>query len=159
MTTMRMVGTSHRRSLWAKVGGGVLARRAGGGVGEVGMGTTPVAPAMVGSSLVGAASRAARNSIGRGEPLGRVAGQGAQGDVLEALGDAGTQVAGAGRGLLQAGQRGGGIGGALERDPPGEALVEHDAEGVDVAAGVDRRRPRPARARGTGRCRSSSRSG
>ena len=46
---------------------------------------------------------------------------------------------------------------ALERHPAGEHLVEHDAERVDVGLRARRCGRAPARARGTGRCRRSSR--
>ena len=42
---------------------------------------------------------------------------------------------------------------AVERPAPGEALVGHDAERVDVAGRRDADRPAPAPARGSARCR------
>ena len=49
----------------------------------------------------------------------------------------GAQARQIGRIALQAGQRGVGIGLAEERDTTGEALVEHQAEGIEISAPVE----------------------
>ena len=55
--------------------------------------------------------------------------------------------------VAQVGQRGGDRAVGVERPAAGEALVEHHAEGVDVAGRGGRACPRPARGRGSAGCR------
>ncbi len=101
------------------------------------------------------ACRAVRMSSLEGNRSPGSAGEGAHDDRIEIGGHPGDQVAGRRRRPLEAGERQGGRALGPERRLAAQRLVEHDAEGVEVGAGVDRSHPRPARGRGTSPCRAS----
>ena len=70
-------------------------------------------------------------------PTVGVAGEQAVDEVDEPSRQRRSQAGEIGRVTLQAGERGIGIALADERDAPGQALVEHEAEGVQVGAAVE----------------------
>ena len=107
-----------------------------------------------GASRPAGEERGAERS-GRRESLIRIAGERAQGDVLERLRDAGPNVPWSHRRLVEPSQRGRGFGVGRRTGRGRTAPRRARPRARTRRCGRRRGRPRPARARGTSRCRAS----
>ena len=117
-------GTIQLRSVWRNE-----PTTPAGGVGSRTTAGTASSPRSMPRSAL---ARSAAVSI----PIGRVLGHRPVHDRFEAAGDAGADLARLERIRVDVGHRRRDLGVGGERRPAGQALVEHDAEGVHVGAGV-----------------------
>ena len=89
-----------------------------------------------GPVLEGGQQLAAQLGGGRRPPVG-LAGEGVEGHRLQGHRQLGSDGAGRGRVLVEAGEDGGRVGVTGERHPAAHHLVEDDAQRVEVGAGID----------------------
>src|SRR5215470_15629280 len=117
-------------------GGGGSSGGSGGGTGQDGGGVGGAGTRGVGGAE-GAAGGGDELAAGR-VPVGRIFGQRLADDLIDLARQGGLQRAGGGRHLLHMRPDHRGIDVLGERHPPGQALIQHTPQRVDVGAAVDR---------------------